>query len=144
MRTNALVDHWGFPLLVAINWSRSSLRTPAVYYIISWRLCTSIRLHLHRVACCFLFLLLPVLRTIFNCASSVMFPVAAYAASQWTEWCLRCGWVWPGGVSDETAIVLLNSVPLLPCCGACGAMICCCGSEEMIIMKHSGKSWGRR
>ena len=38
------------------------------------------------------------------------------------------------------AVVLLDSVPLSTRCGACGAMICCCGSEEMMIMNQSGKS----
>jgi len=144
VRINACVDHGGFPLWVAINWSRSSLRTTAVYYNINWRRCTSIWWHLHPIACCFLFLLLLVVWTICNCASRVMFLVAAIAASRWTKWCLPCSWVSAGGVLDEAPIVLLDSVPPSPCCGICGAMICCCGSEEMLMMKRSGKSWGRR
>jgi len=90
VRTNALVNHGGFPIRVAGNWSRSTLRTPAARYIISWRWSTSSRLYSHPMACCFLFLLFPVVQTIFNCASRVMFSVAAFTASRWAKWCLRC------------------------------------------------------
>jgi len=144
VRRNALVDHGGFPLQAAINWSRSSSRSPAECDINYWRPCTSTRLHLHPIACCFLFFLIVVLRTILNCACSVRFLVAAFAASRWAKWCRRCSWVSAGCVSDETAVVLLDSVPLSPCCGARGAMIHCCQDEKIMIMKRSGKSWGRR
>jgi len=53
--TNFLVDHRGSTLWVAMNWLRCSLRTSAGCYIISLRPTTSIRLHLHPIACCFLF-----------------------------------------------------------------------------------------
>jgi len=142
MRTNAFEDHGGFQLWAAMNWSRTSLRTPAVWYIINWQLCTSIWRHLHPIAWCSLFLLLPFLWTLFNCASRVMFLVAAFAASQWTKWCLHCSWVSAGGVLEEMPIVLLDSVPPSPCWCVCGAMICCCGNKEMMITKWSGKSWG--
>jgi len=144
VRTKALVNHCGFPLQAAINWSRSSLRTPAVYYFINWRPCTSIWQHLHPLTCCFLSLLLLVLRRIINCASRVMLSVAAFAPSWWSEWCLRFSWVSAGGVLDEAPVVVLNSVPPSPCWGVSGAMISCCGSEEMMITERSGKSWGRR
>jgi len=88
-RMNALVDHGGFPLWVPLNLSHSSLPTPAVCYIISWPRCTSIRQHLHLIACCFIFLLLPVLRTIFNYVSRVISLVGAFAASRWTKWILH-------------------------------------------------------
>ena len=42
VQTNALVDHRGFRLQVAIHWSRSSPCTPAVCYIINWGPYTSI------------------------------------------------------------------------------------------------------
>jgi len=144
VQTNALVEHVGFPLRVAVNWTCSTLRTTAVSYIIKWRRCTSIWRHLHRIACCFSFLLIPVLKTIFHSESRLMFSVAAFAASWWTKWWLHCSWVSAGGVLDEAPIVLLDSVPPSPCGGVCGAMICCCGSEEMMITKRSGKSWWRR
>jgi len=142
--TNALADHGGFPLQAAMNWSRSSLRTPAVCYIISWQPCTSIRVRLHLIACCFKFLRLPVSRTILNCASRVIFSTAAFAASRFTDQCLRCSWVSAGGVFDEVPVILLDSVPLSPCRGACGAMTCICASQEMMITKRGGKSWVRR
>jgi len=144
MRTNALVNHGAFTLRVAIHWSHSALHTPAVCYIISWQPCTSIQLHLHLIACCIWFFPFPVLRTIFNLVSSVIFSVAAFGESRWTMWCLHCSRVWGCGVLDEAPVILLDFVPLSPCCGVCGAMICCCGSEEMMIMKWSGNSWGWR
>ena len=90
VRTNALVDDWGFPLPAAINWSRSSLHTLAVCYIISWQPYTSIQLHIHPMGWCFILLRLLVLRTLVNCASWVIFSVAAFAGSQCTMRCLRC------------------------------------------------------
>jgi len=128
VRINALVNHGGFPLTAAITWSHSLLRTPAVCYIISGQLSTSIRLYSHPIACCFLFLLLPVSRTILNCASKVILLVAACAGSWCTEWCLRCSWVSVGGVLDDAPIVLPNSDPLAPWWGVSAAMICRCGS----------------
>jgi len=144
VQTNALVNNGGFPLRAAINWSRRSLGTPAGCYIICWRPCTSIQLHLHPITSCFLFLLHLVLGTIVNCESRVILSGAAFAALRWTKWCLHCGWVSAGGVLDEVPVVLLNSVSLLPCRDLCGAMICGSGIEEMMITKQSGKSWGRR
>jgi len=144
MRTNASLDHGGVPVRAAINWPCSSLRTPAAGYIISWLPATSIVLYSHPIACYFLFLVLPVLLTIFNCASRVIFSVTTFAASQWAEWCLRCSWVSVVGKLDEVPVILLDSVPLSPCWGVCAAMICCCGSEEMMITKWKGMSWGRR
>jgi len=132
--TNALVNHGRYPLRAAMNWSRSSLRTPAAYYIISRQLSTSIRLYLHPIMYYFLFLLLPVLWTIFNRLSRVIIPVAAFAVSQWPKWCLQFRWVIAGGILDEVPVVLLDSVPISPCRGVCRAMICYCGSEEMMII----------
>jgi len=66
VRTYASVDHGCFPLRAAINWSRSSLRTPPVRYIVSWPSSASIWIDSDRIACCFLFLLLPVSRTVWN------------------------------------------------------------------------------
>jgi len=60
VRTNAFIDHGGFPLWAMRNWSRSSLRTPAVCYTINWRLFTTICIYLHQLraaaySCCFQF-----------------------------------------------------------------------------------------
>jgi len=144
VQTNSLVDHGGYPLLVARNWSLSSLRRPAACYIISWRSSTLIRLYSHLIVCWFLLLLLPVIQKVFDCWSWVMFSVAAFAESRWAKWCLRCSWVSAGGWLEEAPVVLLDSVPCSTCWGVCGTMICCSGSEEMMITKRSGKSWGRR
>ena len=140
MRTNDMVDHWGFPSQVARNRSRSSLRTSAVYYIICWQPSTSTWQHSHPIASCFWSLLLPVVQTVFNSASRVRFSVAAFAALRWTRWCQSCIWVATSGVMDSAPIVLLDSSSLSPRWGVCGAMICWCGSDEMMITKRSGKS----
>jgi len=142
--TNAWVDHGGFPFWAARNCSRSSLGTPAECYIISWQSSTSIRLYSHRIMYCFLFLLLPVLRTMFDSASRVIFSVATCAESWWARWWLQCSWVSAGDVLGEAHVIVLDSVPCWSCRGVCGAMIWGCGIEEMMIMKQSGKSWGRR
>jgi len=142
LQTNAFVNHAGFPLRATLNWSHSFLRTAVVCYIINWQPCTSIWVQLHLIACCFPFLLRPVLGITFNCVSRVILSMAAFAASWWSKWCLRCSWVSAGGVLDEVPVILLDSVPLSPSWGVCGAMICCCGSEEMMITKRSGKYWG--
>jgi len=79
VRTNALVDHGGFPLRAAMNWSRSSRRTPTVQYTVSWRPFTMVWIYSHPKACCFWFVLLPVVRTIFQCAYWVICLVASLA-----------------------------------------------------------------
>jgi len=89
LRTNAFVDHGGFPLRAVTNLLRSSLRTPAVRCTVNWPLFASIWIYPHPTADCFFVLLLPVLRTIFKGASRVMCLVAALAASRWTNLCLR-------------------------------------------------------
>ena len=144
LRIKALVKHGGFHLYAARTWSRSSLRTPAAWYIVSWRSSTLIRLYSHVITCWFLYLLLTDLQPIFNCESRVMFALAAFAVSQWAKWCLHCSLVPVGGVMEEAPVILLDSVPFSTCWGVCGAMICCSGCEEIMMMKQSGKSWGRR
>jgi len=144
VRRDALVDLGGFPFWAAINTSRSSLHTTTVCYTISWWLCTWIQPYTHPIASCVLFLCLPVVWTIVNCWSRGIFLVAAIAASWWTKWFLHCSWVSAGGILVETPVILLDSVPLSLCWCVSGAMICCSGSEEMMITKRSGKSWARR
>jgi len=153
VRTNAYIHHGGLPLDTSINWSCSSQRSPALYYIISWRPSTSIPIYWHPIMCWFVFLLLSVLRTIFNCAFRVIFSVAAFAASQWTKWCLRCHCVSAGDVLENVPIVLLDSDPLVSCCAFSWSMICLGRCEEKddnkkkwevlrkMIIKRSGKSW---
>jgi len=130
VRTNALVDHGCFPLRAAINWSRSSRRTPAICYMVNWRLLTAVWRYSHPTACCFLFVLLPVLRTIFKCASSVMCLVPASAASRWTNWCLRSCCVPISDIFNEASANWLDFDLLGPGWGGCVSMICWCGIGE--------------
>jgi len=82
VQKNALVDHGGFPLRLALNWSFSTVHTPAVCYIIIWQPSTSIQQYLHPIMCCFVFMVLLLLWTNFNCASRIIFCQAAFAVSR--------------------------------------------------------------
>ena len=132
VRANALVDHGGISLRAAINWSRSSWRTSAIWYMINWRPLTTVWMYSHPSACCFLFVLLPVLGTIFNCASWVIFSVAALAVSCWTNWCLHYCCVPLSDVFDEAPANRLDWNLLRPGWGGCVSMISWCriGSED--------------
>ena len=130
MRTNAFVDHGGLALRAAINWSRSSLHTPAVHYILSWLPSISIWSYSHPIACCCLLLLHLVLRTIFRCATWAILSVAAIAASWWTNWCLHCSCVPARGALDDAPIVRLDSDCITLGWGHFEAMTCCCGKDE--------------
>ena len=142
IQANTLVDPGGFPLWPAINWSHSSLCTLAVHYIVSQPPATAIWSYLHPIACCFLFLLCPVLRTAFKCALWVILLVATIAASRWTKWYLRCCCISAGGALDEVPVVQLDSDAIELGWGVCVAMTCCCRKVRKMIMKRSGKSWG--
>jgi len=124
-----------------MNWSRSSLRTPAVHYILSWPSSTQIWIDSHPIACCFVFFLLPVLGTFFKGASWVIFSVATIAASRWTNWCRRCYCVLPSGSLCEAPVVRLDSAPITPGGSVSGAMACCCRNVRKMIKKRSGKCW---
>jgi len=91
VRINSFVDHGGFPLRAARNSLHSSLWVPALHYTVNSPPIALIWIHSHTTACCFLFFLLPVLRTIFKCACWVICLVAALAASRWTNLCLCSG-----------------------------------------------------
>jgi len=130
IRTNAFVDQWGLPLRVAINWSPSSLLTPAVHYIVSWPSSTLIWSYSYSIACCCLLLMSPVLRNFFKCASWVIFWVAAIVALRWTNWCLRWWCVSARGALDEAPIVRLDSDSTTPGWCVCGALTCCCENSE--------------
>jgi len=130
VRTKAFINHGGFPLRAARYWSCSSLRIPAVHYSINWQPSTIIWTYSHPIVCCFLFILLLVLRTIFKCASWVMFSVATLAASQCTNWCLRrCCVPWSDAL-NEAPVVSLDSDLLSPVWGVCVVMTCWCGKGE--------------
>jgi len=124
--TNALVDHGGFPLLVEIDWSRSPHRKPATWYAVHWQPMTPVWIYSHETAYFILFVLLPVLWTIFKCASWVIFSVAALAASRKTTWCLRSCWLPIRDIFYEAP----DSHPLRPGLGGCVSMICWCGIGE--------------
>jgi len=89
-----------------------------------------IRIYSHPIACGFLLVLLPVSRTIVECATGVVCPVAILAAPRWTNWCLRCWCVPSREALDEAAIVSLDSDPLSLVSGVCLAMTCWCGKGE--------------
>jgi hypothetical protein len=150
VRTTALVDYGGLLLQQAIYWSRSSIHTPVVRYIVSWPLTTLIWIDSHPITCYFVFLLHPVLRTIFKCASWVIFLVATIAASQWTNRCLRCRCVSPSGALLEAPVVRLDLALIVPGGSVSGAMACCCrkwerwspkvvGSAEDYIVSYKSK-----
>jgi len=124
VRTNACADHGCFLLQAATSWSRSSLRTSTVRYTINSRRFTMICICLHPTACCFLFLLLPVLWTIFKWASWVIFLVAASAASRWTCWCLHCCCFPMSDVFDVSPANRLDFDPLAAGWDDCDSVIC--------------------
>ena len=130
MRTDGFANYGGCSLWAAINWSHSSLPATAVHCTVSWWPSTSILIYPHPIACCILFLQHPVLRTFSKCVSQVIFQVAALALSWCTNCCLHCCWVPVGGTVDEAPVGRLNSYPLPPCLGVCGAMTCVCGRGE--------------
>jgi len=127
VRTYALVDHGGFLLRAAMNWSRSFWRTPATWCTVNWLLLTTVWIYSQPTACCFWFVLLPVLRTIFECASWVIFLVAPFAASWWTNWCLHSCCVPISDVFIKAPANRLDSDLLGPSCGGCVSIICRCG-----------------
>jgi len=110
--------------------------------MVSQPLSTSISSDSNPIAYCFAFLCGPVLRTIFECASWVIFSVAAIAVVRWPNWCLHYSYLSAGGALDEAPVIRLHSNPIARGWGACGAMTCSCGMLRKIITKRNGKSWG--
>jgi len=130
VQTNAFVDHGGFPLRAAMNSLRSSLRTSAVRYSVNSVLFATTRIYSHPTACCFLFLPLAALQTIFKCASWVICLVATLAALRWTNLCLR-SWCLPkSSVFDVAPANLPVFVPLSPGGGGCVSTMGWCGIGE--------------
>jgi len=132
VRTNALLDHGGFPFRAEINWLWSFVCIPSVHYTVSWPSFTVIWIYSHLIACYFLFLLFPVLHTIFKCACCVILLVAALAALRWTHCCLHCCCVQESHVLGVTPVDRPGSVPFSPGSGVCVAMIrwCRIGEED--------------
>ena len=129
VRTNALVNHGGFALGAAMNWSQSSLCIPAVHYVVSWW-STTIWVYSHPIGCCFVFLLHVVLWTICKCEYWVIFLVAVLASLWLTDWYRHCCCVPARDALDEAPIGWLDSDPLTPCWGVFVAMICWCGRGD--------------
>jgi len=130
VRINACVDHGGFLLRAAINWSNSSLLSPSVCYTVQrWPFSTVWR-YSHPTACCILCMLLPVLRTIFNCTFWMISLVAALAVSRWTDRCLYSCCVPKREVSGEAPANRLDLDSLTPGWGGCISMISWCGIGE--------------
>ena len=130
VRTITFNNHGGFLLLAAIHWSCSAPRTPTVHYMINWQPFTMIWIHSHPCVCGFLFLLLPDLRTMFECASWVICLVAILAQSLWTYWCLHSCCVPTIAVLDVAPANRLDFDPLPPGWGNCISMSCWCGIGE--------------
>jgi len=130
VRTHAFADHGRFPLWSAINSLPSSLQTPAVRYTVNCPPFASIWIYSHLTACCFLFLLLPVLQTIFKCASWVICLVAALAASRWTNLWLHSCCVPRIAVFHIAPANLPVFDPLSIGGGGCVSMMCWCGIGE--------------
>jgi len=130
VRINTSVNHGGYPLQAAVNSLCSSLRTPAVCYMVHWPPFGSIWIYSHPTPCCSLFVLLPVLWTILKCASWVICLVAALAASRRTNLCLRSCCVPRISVFDVAPANLPVFNPLSPGRGGCVSKMCRCGIGE--------------
>jgi len=130
LRTNALVDHRWFPLREAIDLSTSTRRTLAVCYTVHWRPLTTVWRYLHPTAYCFFFVLLPVWRKIFKCASWVLYLVAVSAASWWTNWCLRYCCLPISDIFDAAPAHWSDLDRLGPGGGGFVSMMCWCGIGE--------------
>jgi hypothetical protein len=140
VQTSAFIDYRGFTLRVAINWSRSSLQTPAVRDTVDCWLLTSIWIYSHPTAWCFPFLLLLVLWTIFKCASRVICLVIVLVALQWTNWWLCSCCVAMIAIFDIVPANRLDWDSLTPGWGGCVSMICWCGIGEEYDNEKKWKS----
>jgi hypothetical protein len=129
-QTNALVDHWGYELWAAIHWSNSFWRTPAVCDTVKWWLFTKVWIYSHLTACCYSFVLHPVLLKIFKCAFWVIFLVTALGVFWWTNWCLHSCCVPKSVIFDNAPANCLDVDPLWPCWADCVSMIHWCGVGE--------------
>jgi hypothetical protein len=113
-----------------MNWSQSSVRTPAVHYIVCWLPCTLIWGDSDPIACYFWSLLSLLLCTIIKYEFWAGFLVGAIAALRWTNWCLRCCWVAARGILDEVPIIRLDLDLITPAWGVCEAVNCCGGKGD--------------
>jgi hypothetical protein len=130
VQTKACINHRGFPLRAAINMLHTSLRTPAVCFMVNWLSFASILVYCHPTACCCLFLPLPVLQTIFKCASWVICLVAAWTSLWWTNVCPRTCYVRRIAVFDVAPANLPVFDPLPPGGGRSVSIMCWCAIGE--------------
>lgn len=129
VQTNAFVGPAGLLLWAAINWSHSSVHTPAVHWTVIWLPFTTVWLNSHPIACSFQCLLHLVLRTIFKWASYIICLVAVLAVSWLTTWNL-CSCCSPlCDVSDEIPIDQLI-YPISPGWSVCVSMFWWCAIGE--------------
>jgi len=121
---------WRFSVMGSNELLTPLSRTLAVCYTVDQWPLSSIQIYTHPTACCFWFLQFPVLRMIVKCASWVIRLVAALAASQWTNWCLRSCWLPLSEVFDVAPANWLDFNPHPP--GSVGfvSMVCWCGFGE--------------
>jgi len=78
----------GFPLRAAITWSSSTVCIPALNYVVSYLPSTLIWINSHPITCCWIFMLLIALWTVFKYPFSVMICVVVLVVQQWTNGCL--------------------------------------------------------
>jgi len=128
--TNALVNSGGFPVHSTIDCSHSSLRTHAVRYTTKWWPFTTVWIYSHPTACCFFYVLLPVLLTSFKCAFWVIVLVAALVVLRCTNWWLRSCCVPMSDVFDEAHANWFDLDQLSPVWVGCVSMICWSGIGE--------------
>jgi len=126
VRTNAVVECWGFLFWAAISWSHSSQRTPVVCYMVNWWPFTTVWIYSDPTPC-YLIMLLSVFRMIFKWTSWVIFLIAAFAVSQWTNWCLQSCCLPKGDVFDKMPANWLDLHALSPDWGGHVSMIRWCG-----------------
>jgi hypothetical protein len=103
VRTNAFIFHGGFPLWALMNWSHSSLLTPAVCYTVGWLSSTSIWIGSHSITCCIFYTCCFLIYLLFsNVPPGSYFPwlqlqrcceltgACVVTMSHWVANCLKC------------------------------------------------------
>jgi len=130
VRTNAVLDNGGLPLVASMTLLRRARSTPAVSHTVNWPPFASLWIDPHPTACGFMFLLLPVLQTIFKCASWIICLVAALAASRLTNLYLHSCGVPRISIFDIAPANLPIINPLLPGGRSSVCIMCCCGIED--------------
>jgi len=120
----AMLDDRDFSLQAAINWMHSSLHTPTARDMVYWCTFTMICIFSPPTAWWLLFFtVVPVIRTIFQCRSWVIWLVAALAASRWPNWCLHYRCVPMSDVYDIAPSNRLDLDPLSVGWSCCVSMI---------------------